>query len=171
MTGRFSLLLLALPALLCADDFPYQQPPAEIRDVLNAPPTPTISVSPQHDYAIFSQAVRYPPIAQVAQPFLPLAGIRVDAATNGLHMAAYSVSFTIKRLPGGEDVPVSLPPDGKFGAPVWSPDGTQFAFTNTVAKDIELWIGSPASGQVRRVPGVAVNGVQGWRSRHTMAGR
>jgi dipeptidyl aminopeptidase/acylaminoacyl peptidase len=166
MTGRFSLLLLAVASLIQADDFPYQQPPAEIRDVLNAPPTPTISVSPQHNYAIFSQAVRYPPIAQVAQPFLSLAGLRVDANTNGLHMAAYSVSFTIKRLPGGENVTITLPPDGKFGAPVWSPDGNQFAFTNTIAKGIELWIGSSASGQpfsvqIRRVPGVAVNTVLG----------
>jgi dipeptidyl aminopeptidase/acylaminoacyl peptidase len=119
-----------------------------------------ISVGPQHDYAIFSQGVRYPPLAEVAQPFLPLAGIRVDANTNGLHMAAYYVSMAIKRLPGGEDIAVTLPPGGKFGVPIWSPDGKQFAFTNTVAKGIELWIGSPSSGQTRRVSGLSVNGVQ-----------
>ncbi len=104
MTSRFLLLLAALATALCADNFPYQQPPREIRDVLNAPPTPAISVSPQRDYAILLQAVRYPPIAQVAQPFLPLAGLRVDPATNSLHMANYYVSLTIKKLPGGEDI-------------------------------------------------------------------
>src|SRR3984885_11727539 len=160
MIGRFSPLFLALATIVWAGDFPYQQPPREIRDVLNALPTPVISVSPQRDYAIFLQGVRYPPIAQVAQPFLPLAGIRVDANTNGVHMAAYYVSLAIKRLPGGEDIAVALPRDGKFGAPVWSPDGKQFAFTNTVAKGIELWIGSPSTGQTHRVSGLSVNGVQ-----------
>jgi len=160
MIARLPLLLLALSTLVCASDFPYQQPPKDIRDVLNAPPTPALSVSPQRDYAIFLQAVRYPPIAQVAQPFLRLAGLRVDAGTNGLHMANYYVSFAIKRLPGGEDIAITLPPGGKFGAPVWSPDGKQFAFTNTIVKGIELWIGSPSTGQTRRILGLGVNGVQ-----------
>jgi dipeptidyl aminopeptidase/acylaminoacyl peptidase len=160
MIARFPLLLLALATIAWAGDYAYQQPPQDIRDVLNAPPTPAISVSPQHDYAILLQAVRYPPIAQVAQPFLPLAGVRVDANTNSLHMAPYFISFTIKRLPGGEDIAITLPRDGKLGAPVWSPDGTQFAFTNTVAKGVELWIGSPSTGQTRRIPGLSVNGVQ-----------
>jgi dipeptidyl aminopeptidase/acylaminoacyl peptidase len=159
MVVRLSIQFAAFTCLaFAAGD--YQQPPPEIRDVLNAPPAPVISVSPQHDYAVFLQGVRYPPIAEVAQPFLPLAGMRVDAATNGLHMAAYYVSMTVKRLPGGEDMAMVLPRDGKFGAPVWSPDGKQIAFTNTVAKGMELWIGSPSTGQAHRVPGVSVNGVQ-----------
>jgi len=160
MIARFPLLLLALTALVWAGDSGYQQPPKDIRDVLNAPPTPAISVSPQRDYAIFLQAVRYPAIAQVAQPFLRLAGLRIDAGTNGLHMATYYVSLAIKRLPGGEDIAITLSRDGKFGAPIWSPDGKQFAFTNTVANGVELWIGSPSTGQTRRIPGLSVNGVQ-----------
>jgi dipeptidyl aminopeptidase/acylaminoacyl peptidase len=160
MTARPPLLLLALATIVFAGDYTYQQPPKDIRDVLNALPTPAISVSPQRDYAIFLQAVRYPPIAQVAQPFLPLAGVRFDAATNSLHMATYYISFAIKRLPTGEDIAIALPPGGKFGAPVWSPDGKQFAFTNTAAKSVELWIGSPSTGQARRIPGLSVNGVQ-----------
>ncbi len=176
MIGRLPLLFLGLSAFVFAGpvwagDFPYQQPPAEIRDVLNAPPAPVISVSPQRDYAIFLQGVRYPPIAEVAQPFLPLAGVRVDANTNGLHMAAYYVSLAIKRLPGGEDIAVALPRDGKFGAPVWSPDGKQFAFTNMIAKGIELWIGSPSTGQARRISGLSVNGVQTGGASDPVAGR
>jgi len=160
MLARLPLLLLALATLAFAGDYTYQQPPKAIRDVLNALPTPTISVSPQRDYAIFLQAVRYPPIAQVAQPFLPLGGVRVDANTNSLHMTTYYISFAIKRLPGGHDIAIALPPGGKFGAPVWSPDGKQFAFTNTVASGVELWIGSPSTGQTRRIPALSVNGVQ-----------
>jgi dipeptidyl aminopeptidase/acylaminoacyl peptidase len=142
-----------------AEDFPYHQPSKQIQEVLNTPPTPQISVSPQHDYAILMQGVRYPPIAEVAQPMLRLAGIRIDTSTNGMHMAPYFVSFAIKRLSDAGDVAFTTPKDAKFGQPMWSPDGKQFAFTNTTAHGIELWIGSPATGQTHRVAGAAVNAV------------
>ena len=160
---RHSLLLLtimAASALIEAQDFSYQQPAKQIQEVLNAPATPLISVSPQHDYAILMQGVRYPPIAEVAQPMLRLAGIRIDTKTNGMHLAPYFVSFSIKRLADGADVAMTAPEPAKLGAPVWSPDGKQFAFTNTKADGIELWIGSPETGKTRRVPGVPVNGVR-----------
>jgi dipeptidyl aminopeptidase/acylaminoacyl peptidase len=152
--------ILSASALMQAEDFAYHQPPKEIQDVLNAPPIPQISVSPRHDYAILMRGVRYPPIADVAQPMLRLAGIRIDTDTNGMHMAPYFVSFAIKRLGDGSDVRISLPKDAKLGQPVWSPDGKQFAFTNTTAHGIELWIGSPLTGQIRHLAGVAVNGMR-----------
>ncbi len=160
--GR-SLLFLVFPAMavfVLADDFPYHQPPKPVSDVLNAPGLPTVSVSPQRDYAVFMQPVRYPPVSEVAQPMLRLAGIRIDVNTNGPHLAAYSVSFTMKKLPGGEDVHLVLPRDAKLGAPVWSPDSKQFAFTNTTARGIELWIATSATGETRRIASAAVNAVR-----------
>jgi dipeptidyl aminopeptidase/acylaminoacyl peptidase len=157
---NLAFILIATTTFVLADDFPYQKPPKEILDALSAPLTQTISVSPQRDYAILMQPVRYPPIAEVAQPMLRLAGIRIDSNTNGMHLAPTYTSFTIKRISDGADVRVSLPAQAKLGAPVWSPDGKQFAFTNTAARGIELWIGSAATGQTHRVDGVAINGVR-----------
>ena len=130
-------VVLVFSALVNAEDFPYRQPPKAVVEALNALPTPAVSVSPQHDYAIFMQAVRYPPVAEVAQPMLRLAGIRIDANTNALHLAPYYVSYTLKRLPGGEDIRIALPMGAKASAPVWSHDGKQFAFTNVTAHEVE----------------------------------
>jgi hypothetical protein len=152
--------ILCASALIEAEDFPYHQPSKEIQEVLNAPPTPQISVSPHRDYAILMQGVRYPPIAEVAQPMLRLAGIRVDTNTNGMHLAPYFVSFTIKRLADGGDVAMTAPIGARLGEPVWSPEGKQFAFTNITAHGIDLWIGSPVTGQTRRVAGATVNAVR-----------
>ena len=55
---------------------------------------------------------------------------------------------------------VTLPGAAKLGAPVWSPDGKQFAFTNTTAHGIELWLGATATGQTHKVEGAAINGVR-----------
>ena len=92
-----------------------------MRDALIAPPTPTVSVSPQNDYAIFLQQVRYPSIADVAQPMLRLAGIRIDTNTNGMHLARNYFSFTVTRLSDGAATKVALPAGAKAGDPVWSP--------------------------------------------------
>ena len=155
-----SASLLVITTFVLAGETPYQKPPKEVLDVLNAPLTPVISVSPQHDYAILMQPVRYPAIAEVAQPMLRLAGIRIDSNTNGMHLAPNYTSFSIKRLSDGGDVKVTLPGAAKLGAPVWSPDGKQFAFTNTTAHGIELWLGATATGQTHKVEGSAINGVR-----------
>ena len=54
-----------------------------------------------------------------------------------------------------------LPQGAKLGAPVWSPDGKQFAFTDTTHSAIELWIGTTATGQTRRIADLRLNGVMG----------
>src|SRR6201984_2159616 len=97
---RLPLVLLCLvittPCVVVGETN-YQKPPKEVLDVLNAPLTPTISVSPHRDYAILMQPVRYPPIAEVAQPMLRLAGIRIDSNTNGMHLAPVFTAMWIKR--------------------------------------------------------------------------
>lgn len=150
-------LFLLAAALAFSGEFTYQKPPQEILDVLNAPPSPLISVNPSRDYAILMQPLRYPPIAEVAQPMLRLAGLRIDIHTNGPHLPPYAISYAIKRLADASEIAVSVPANAKLGAPVWSPDGKQFAFTDTGAHGIDLWIGNTASGHTRRIAGVRLN--------------
>ena len=68
------------------------------------------------------QPVRYPPIAEVAQPMLRLAGLRIDIRTNGPHLPFYNTAYTIKRLSDASDIPVAASPGVKgvkLGAPLW----------------------------------------------------
>src|ERR1700733_7305613 len=109
MNRNFALGLLLAATLLLGEDGFYRQPPKPVLDALNALPTPTVSVSPQRDFAIFLQAVRYPPIAEVAQPMLRLAGIRIDSNTNAMHLAPSYTSFSIRRLSAAAEVEVTLP--------------------------------------------------------------
>src|SRR5581483_10959522 len=156
-------------ALLCAfvavaQDAGYREPPQAVANALSAAPTPSVSVSPRNDYAVFMQPLRYPPIADVAQPMLRLAGIRIDANTNGMHLAPTFTRFWLMRLSDGAETKLSLPASPKLGEPIWSPDGKQFAFTNTADHEIELWLASTETGQARRLEGVAINGVEPTRS-------
>jgi hypothetical protein len=78
---RLLVPVLLPAAFLFATDSGYREPPDAVRDALRALPTPIVSVSPQRGYAVFMQPLRYPPIAEVAQPLLRLAGNRIDVNT------------------------------------------------------------------------------------------
>src|SRR5205085_10119233 len=134
-----------------AQETPYMKPPQAILDVLNAPEPPQVSVSPTRDVMLMSSQLRYPPIADVAAPMLRLAGARIDPATNGPHRAQYSVALMLKKIADGAETKVVLPANAKVSLPRWSPDGKQFAFTNTVANGIELYIGEASSARVRKI--------------------
>src|SRR6185436_790415 len=75
----------------------YKKPPKEVLDILNAPVTPGISVSPTRDNIILTTGLRYPPLADLAQPMLRLAGRRINPAVNSPHRYQYSVALTLKR--------------------------------------------------------------------------
>ncbi len=82
-TKASSLLFLAALTILGAEK--YQKPPKAVLDVVNAPTTPTLQINPTHTYAIQAQSVRNPPLSELAQPMLRIAGIRINPKTNGLH--------------------------------------------------------------------------------------
>ena len=98
-------LILAIPSLAIAQGS-YKQPPKEIMDVLNARAIPTTSISPTRDKIAVLEPLRYPPIADLAQPMLRLAGTRVNPSTNGPHLQGYSVRLSRSSLYGTAKRPV-----------------------------------------------------------------
>ena len=87
---------------------------------------------------------------------LRLAGARINPNTNGPHSGARLTKLTLKNISDGQEISVAIPTGAAFGLPLWSPDGKQFALTNTAA-NVELWIGTAATGKLRRVSGLALN--------------
>jgi dipeptidyl aminopeptidase/acylaminoacyl peptidase len=157
---RRTLLLIVL-AIPIAAELTYQKPPQEILDILNAPAPPVLGVNPPRTYATLSETERYPSIAQVSAPMLRLAGLRINPRTNGLHLAPNSISITLVRLSDGAKIPVSLPVNAHVSSLRWTADGKQFAFANTTATGVDLWIGDPATGKTRRIEGIRLNTVLG----------
>jgi dipeptidyl aminopeptidase/acylaminoacyl peptidase len=139
----------------------YRKPPQDVLDVLNAPPPPTAFASPARDYVLLAQTVRYPPITDLAQPMLRLAGLRINPNTNGLHRAPYFVKLTLERISDGRQTPIALPPNAQAGFPQWSGDGKYFAFTNTSTRGIELWIVETATGRARQLKNARINSIYG----------
>src|SRR3569833_2976067 len=141
-----SAVCCVLTASLAADDLKYQTPSPLIEKALDALPPPQISVSPTRESAVLLEAVAHPSIAELAEPMERLAGLRIDVHTNGPHLLPHNTGFELVRLPSGTAVPMKLPEgDRKLSAPIWSPDGKRFAYTNTTANSIDLWVADLAT--------------------------
>src|ERR1044071_9086368 len=94
---RLASTSLAVLALLLVADISlaqqgYKKPPKEVLDILNAPVTPVALVSPSRDNILLSTGLRYPPLADLAQPMLRLAGRRINPASNSTHRLQYSLA-------------------------------------------------------------------------------
>ncbi|MCA1641454.1 MAG: prolyl oligopeptidase family serine peptidase [Acidobacteria bacterium] len=153
--------LLSLSCLAALAQGGYRKPPQAVSDVLNAPITPTAFISPSRETVLLATGVRFPAIADLAQPMLRLAGLRINPNTSGPHRTQYFVAYTLKRVSDGAETKITLPPGAHASAPSWSPGGKRFAFTNTTPAGIELWAGDAATGRVQKLRGVVVNAVYG----------
>ena len=66
------LALAALTATNATGQDAYKKPPQAVLDILHAPSSPAVSVSPSGEHLLFVQSDRYPPIADLAEPTLRL---------------------------------------------------------------------------------------------------
>jgi len=139
----------------------YQKPPQEVLNILNAPAPPQVSVSPAGDQLALLDIVRYPSIAELAQPMLRLAGERINPNTNGPHRPPRITGLTLVRISDGNSTRVALPANGGFGNLSWSADGKYLALTNTLDNGIELWIVDAATARARKVPLMPINAAFG----------
>jgi dipeptidyl aminopeptidase/acylaminoacyl peptidase len=139
----------------------YQRPAQAILDVLDAPPTPAVSVSPTRDHLFLIETNPYPPVADLAAPMLRLAGLRINPGNNGPHTPPRVVRLTLRPVEKGDGIPVGASLDGRPGFPSWSPDGKHFALTVTTTRAIRLAVGSAATGEVRTLSAVQLNAAYG----------
>jgi dipeptidyl aminopeptidase/acylaminoacyl peptidase len=139
----------------------YQKPARFITDVLESPAMPSVSVSPTHDRLIVIDSLRHPPIADLAQPMMRLAGLRFNPATNGPHHPVRRNGFRLISIADGKQTKVTLPPNAWVSEPDWSADGLHFAFANYTPSAMELWIGDARTGAIRRMQNVKLSAVYG----------
>src|SRR5687767_7437646 len=118
----------------------YQKPPQNVQEILNAPSIPNTIVSPSKETILLVEPLRYPPISELAQPMLRIAGLRINPNTNGAHRPVYYTKITLKNIADGKETPVAIPTGANIISPNWSADGKYIAVGNQTPSGIELWI-------------------------------
>ncbi|MFO7980694.1 MAG: prolyl oligopeptidase family serine peptidase [Candidatus Aminicenantes bacterium] len=155
----FLCLFIFMSGLILQAQEPYKKPPQEVIDILDAPPPPQASLSPDGDIVLLYTYETMPSIAYMAQPLLRLAGIRITPLNNAQQQTYFMTSLTIKSIQDGTVIPVELPEEAKFGFPRWSNDGSWFALTHYLENGVELWAVETKTGEVKKLTDPNVNAV------------
>ncbi|QDA59117.1 prolyl oligopeptidase family serine peptidase [Hymenobacter jejuensis] len=145
-----------------AQDLTYQTPPKAIAALASAAPTPRISIASNGQWMLLMDVQGMPSIAELSQPELRVAGLRLNPRTNGPSRISYATSLRLRRLPDGKELVVQgLPAKARISEVTWSPDNTKIAFTHTTDNHIELWTVDVASASARLLPNLFLNAVFG----------
>lgn len=141
---------------------PYQTPPPAIAELFEAPPTPDVDVSPTRTHMLILERPDRPPIEELAQPELRLAGLRINPQTHGRSRRSYYTALKIQALPDGQVRAVSgLPEAPRIQNIGWSPDGRYIAFINAENDGQTLWVVEVAEAAARRLFDGKINSVYG----------
>jgi dipeptidyl aminopeptidase/acylaminoacyl peptidase len=155
-----AMLALAAPLPAEAQEPPrYQTPPEPIRRILDTPPQPLVSVSPDRSAMALLGRANLPPIAELAEPDLKLAGYRINPRNKGPANSRiqWLTSLSIQPVDGGPARSVAIPTVTRFFNPVWSPDGSHLAILAEGRTDLDLWVIEARTGRARRLRAPAVN--------------
>jgi dipeptidyl aminopeptidase/acylaminoacyl peptidase len=155
---RFSIvipllvLILAGPVLAEGDALEYQMPAQVLADIIDAPPTPGVYLSPDNEWLLLLERPGYPPISEVAQPELRLAGLRINPRSNGPSRGRNLSGLTFQRLKDGDEIPVTgLPAEARITSVSWSPDAKRVGFVVNSENKLSLWYAEMKNGEAVRV--------------------
>ncbi|OQY29234.1 MAG: S9 family peptidase [Candidatus Cloacimonetes bacterium 4572_55] len=130
----------------------YQTPPSEIVELIDAPLTPHISVSPDRSAMLLLERPTLLTLFDLAQPELKLAGIRFNPHTMGSSRVRYYRKIVLKRTADSVEQPLfNMPENLKASDVQWSPDSRRVAFIHTVENGVELWVIEMETGEAKRL--------------------
>ncbi|KAK9835947.1 hypothetical protein WJX81_000393 [Elliptochloris bilobata] len=168
------------PAELERPKHGYKTPPQEFLDVVDRPPEPSLSFSPDRRKVLqLYRPPPMPPISELARPEVKLAGVRVDPdlmaqSRMGHYRSLALVDFTpdlVVPAPATLQTPVRGYPEGAWLNLVsWSRDSRHVSFTirspggvgDPPRQPLELWVADAATGAAHcllRSPELGLNAI------------
>jgi dipeptidyl aminopeptidase/acylaminoacyl peptidase len=129
--------------------------------VIDEPPTPMTFLAPGGQRLAMLHHENHPPVAMLARPYLPLAGIRIDPALRGRRRLRRAGRMSVMQVADASERFLALPEGAQVGMPAWSPDGRRIAFTVDRADGIGLWVADGQTGDAAEIPGLTLCDVLG----------
>ncbi|QBC43775.1 S9 family peptidase [Iodobacter fluviatilis] len=119
----------------------YQTPPAELQALVDAPRGPLFRLGPKHGTALLLNLPSLPSIADVAQPELKLAGLRLNPKMRSQSRFDFASDISLLDIKTGQSRAVSgLPKDAHIADSAWSANERWVAFSRWGDKGVELWL-------------------------------
>jgi dipeptidyl aminopeptidase/acylaminoacyl peptidase len=163
---RFPFRLFVLAVGLCSttsrgqEDGSYRTPSAALAAIVDAPLTPFVSLAPDRQHLLLLDRPSLPPVAELAEPELRLAGLRINPATNGPSRATYYTGLVVKTLAGGSEQRVTgFPAAARITGVSWSRDSRHLLATVMEPAGIRLWVVEVVAAHARLLSDRMVNEV------------
>jgi len=157
------LLALAFAGSAFAQET-YRLPSSDVVAIVDAPATPSVSLSPQGDRLLLQQRSAMPSIADLSRPMHRLAGMRIDPISRTRFQTSWTTGLEIVDVATGAShavTPAGDQPLARLGSATWTPDGARVVFTNVTDAGTELWAAEAATGVATRLIGPRMNGTLG----------
>ena len=140
MNVQALVLSLALLPIPLAAQAGYRLPPADVVAIVDAPPPPSVQLSPDGRWMLLLEREALPSIADVSRRMLRLAGLRIDPAANARYRRSFLSGLAVRAAVGGETVRVPLPDAARLVSATWAHDSLHFAFTLVTEDASQLWV-------------------------------
>ncbi len=138
----------------------YERPPETLAQLVDAPSTPAVRVSPDGRTLLMLYRPNLPSIDELAQSELRLAGIRINPANNGPSRSSYYTQLVLMTLgEDGERRVTGHPEAARIRNVQFSPDGSKLAYTVDFPDQIQLFVADVATAKGGRVGDFAVNDI------------
>ena len=177
MSRRLSVRLAAVVLLIVGAHelqaqaiLTYQVPPKGIVDLVDTRPTPNVDLSPVDKagkrWLLIEPISGLPPISELAQPELRLAGLRFNPRTDGPSRGRYVTSLGLQALPDGRETTVAgIPANTQIRFVAWAPDARHVYFVNSsdnkTNAGLSLWIVDVSTAKAKQVADIGLNGIFG----------
>jgi len=147
-----TLAMLALLVLLVKEQTvvnvngqePYRLPPPEVVDIIDAPPVPGVSLSPDRQWMVLIERSSMPGIEVLARRMLRLAGMRIDPVANARFLLNFDQGLSLRPVAGGEEVKIPLGEEVKISGMSWSHKSDWLIVTTLAEEGQKLWAVSVA---------------------------
>ena len=158
-----AIILVSFPAVVLSQALDptkivYRTPSQVLVDIIDAPPTPQVSIDPNREWLLIMEQPSLPSISELAERELRLAGLRIKPQINAPSRTRSYSGLRLLRISDRTAREITgLPKKPRIGNVSWSPDGSHIVFTHARESGVELWVAEVATGKARRLTRTLLN--------------
>ncbi len=158
-----SALLMISIAAESQEKVSYQIPPQEIMELVDIERAPVVNLDSKGEQMLFFYRSTFKTLSDLNQPEIRLGGLRINPDANISSTITYYNNIKYKKTTDKEVRQIQgLPVEPRIAYLSFSPDETKLAFTNTVAKGVELWMVDLNTLQAKKLTEAMVNANAGF---------